>query len=95
MKGLDGYFDSLIEYSKEQVKRNLFLSDQSLKEVLQQIQNVIKQKENNMLVATFNLRIADIKGINAAQKRNTAENKKLISTRCCLLMKNYIPICRH
>ena len=82
LKGLDGYFDSLIEYSKEQVKRNLFLSDQSLKEVLQQIQNVIKQKENNMLVATFNLRIADIKGINAAQKKKYCrENKKLIGTK--------------
>lgn len=44
LKGLDGYFDSLIEYSKEQVKRNLFLSDQSLKEVLQQIQNDHKAK---------------------------------------------------
>ena len=53
LKGLDGYFDSLIEYSKEQVKRNLFLSDQSLKEVLQQIQNVIKQKENNALLLTY------------------------------------------
>ena len=82
LNGLDGYFDSLIEYSKEQVKRNLFLSDQSLKEVLQQIQNVIKQKENNMLVATFNLRIADIKGINAAQKKKYCrENKKLIGTK--------------
>lgn len=82
LKGLDGYFDSLIEYSKEQVKRNLFLSDASLKEVLQQIQSVIKQKENNMLVATFNLRIAEVKGINAAQKKKYCrENKKLVGTK--------------
>lgn len=82
LKGLDGYFDSLIEYSKEQVKRNLFLSDESLKEVLQQIQSVIKQKENNMLVATFNLRIAEVKGINAVQKKKYCrENKKLVGTK--------------
>ncbi len=82
LKGLDGYFDSLIEYSKEQVKRNLFLSDASLKEVLQQIQSVIKQKENNMLVATFNLRIAEVKGINAVQKKKYCrENKKLVGTK--------------
>lgn len=35
-----------------------------------------------MLVATFNLRIADIKGINAAQKKKYCrENKKLIGTK--------------
>ncbi len=32
--------DSLIEYSKEQVKRNLFISDESLKEDFKQIQKV-------------------------------------------------------
>ena len=47
------------------------------RQVLQQIQNVIKQKENNMLVATFNLRIADIKGINAAQKKKYCRENKL------------------
>lgn len=36
---------------------------------------IIKQKENNMLVATFNLRIADIKGINAAQKNEILQRK--------------------
>ena len=82
LKGLDGYFDSLLEYSKEQVKRNLFLSDESLNDVLQQIQSVIKQKENNMLVATFQLRIAEVKGINAAQKKKYCmENKKLVGTK--------------
>ena len=69
LQGLDGYFDSLIKYSKEQVKRNLFISDQSLRGVLQQIQSVIKRNKNNILVATFNLRMAEIKGINASQKK--------------------------
>lgn len=82
LNGLNLYFDSLIDYSKEQVKRNLFIADKSLKEVLQQINSVAKQKEDNMLVATFNSRIAEIKGINAAQKKKYCwENKKLVRTK--------------
>lgn len=82
LNGLDQYFESLIEYSREQIKRNLFISDESLNETLKQIQSVIKQKENNMLVATFNLRLADIKGINAAKKREYCkQNKKLVKTK--------------
>ena len=81
LRGLNAYFDSLIEYSKEQVKRNLFISDESLEETLKQIKSVTTQKDN-MLAATFNLRIADIKGINAAQKKKYCrENKKLIGTK--------------
>lgn len=82
LQGLDGYFNSLIQYSKEQVKRNLFISDQSLRGVLQQIQSVIKRNKNNILVATFNLRMAEIKGINASQKkRYCRKNKKLVRTK--------------
>lgn len=81
LNGLEKYFDSLIEYSKEQVKRNLFISDESLKEVLDQIDSVTKQKEN-MLVATFNLRLAEVKGINAAKKKQYCrKNKKLVRTK--------------
>ena len=82
LQGLDGYFNSLIQYSKEQVKRNLFISDQSLRGVLQQIQSVIKRNKNNILVATFNLRMAEIKGINASQKKKYCrKNKKLVRTK--------------
>lgn len=85
LQGLDGYFDSLIKYSKEQVKRNLFISDQSLRGVLQQIQSVIKRNKNNILVATFNLRMAEIKGINASQKKKYCrKNKKLVRTKVIL-----------
>ena len=39
LNGINEYFDSLVSYSKEQVKRNLFISDESLKGVLGQIRN--------------------------------------------------------
>lgn len=82
LKGLDGYFDSLIQYSKEQIKRNLFISDEVINDTLKQMKSVMKQKENNMLIATFNLRIEDIKGINAAKKREYCKkNKQLIKTK--------------
>ena len=69
---------SLIEYSKEQVKRNLFISDESLEETLKQIKSVTTQKDN-MLAATFNLRISEVKGINAATKKQYCrENKKIV-----------------
>ena len=78
LRGLNAYFDSLIEYSKEQVKRNLFISDESLEETLKQIKSVTTQKDN-MLAATFNLRIAEVKGINAATKKQYCrENKKIV-----------------
>ena len=79
LNGMEHYFDSLINYSKEQIKRNLFLSDESLKDVLKQIQSVIDKKQENMLVATFNLRISEIKGMDAVKKRKYCrENKKLV-----------------
>lgn len=78
LRGLNAYFDSLIEYSKEQVKRNLFISDESLEETLKQIKSVTTQKDN-MLAATFNLRISEVKGINAATKKQYCrENKKIV-----------------
>lgn len=78
LRGLNAYFDSLIEYSKEQVKRNLFISDESLEETLKQIKSVTTQKDN-MLAATFNLRISEVKGINAAMKKQYCrENKKIV-----------------
>ena len=78
LRGLNAYFDSLIEYSKEQVKRNLFISDESLEETLKQIKSVTTQKDN-MLSETFNLRISEVKGINAATKKQYCrENKKIV-----------------
>lgn len=78
LRGLNAYFDSLIEYSKEQVKRNLFISDESLEETLKQIKSVTTQKDN-MLAATFNLRISEVKGINASTKKQYCrENKKIV-----------------
>lgn len=92
LNGLEGYFDSLIEYSKEQIKRNLFISDESLKGVIEQLDSVARQKEN-MLVATFNLRLADIKGIDAAKKKQYCrQNKKLVRTK---VMRAYKKLYSH
>lgn len=89
LKGIDKYFESLINYSKEQVKRNLFLSDESLEDVLKQIESVMKQNKGNMLVETFNLRLSEIKGINASKKKQYCiENKKLVRTKVLSAYEN-------
>ena len=49
-----------------------------MEETLKQIKSVTTQKDN-MLAATFNLRISEVKGINAATKKQYCrENKKIV-----------------
>ena len=49
----EDYFESIIEYEKEKVKKNLFMSDESADAVISQIHEFTKAKANNSLIATF------------------------------------------
>ena len=73
------YFDSVMEYEKEKVKRNLFMSDESVDAVTAQIHEFTKAKENNSLIATFKDRIASVKDLSSSeQNAYIQKNRKIV-----------------
>lgn len=62
------YFESIISYEKERVKRGLFMSDDSVDAVIDQIQEFIDSEKKNPLIETFKERICVIDGLSQTQK---------------------------
>ena len=73
------YFESIIEYEKEKVKKNLFMSDESADAVISQIHEFTKAKANNSLIATFEDRISSVKNLTSSeQKEKIKKNRSIV-----------------
>lgn len=75
---MDDYFQSIVEYEKERIKRGLFMSDESVERVIAQIQSSIKRREDHMLLGTFEQRIQAVKGLSQAQQQSYIKKNREI-----------------
>lgn len=72
------YFKSIIDYEKEKVKKNLFMSDESAEAVISQIREFTKAKENNSLIMTFKERISSVKNLTSRQREEKIKKNESI-----------------
>lgn len=82
---IDTYFDSIIDYEKEKVKRGLFMSDDCADAVISQIHEFTKAKENNSLIATFEDRLSSVNDLKAGEKESFLDKNRDI------VLKQVIP----
>lgn len=82
---IDRYFQSMIRYEKERIKRGLFMSDESVDRVIAQIQSFTKERQDNILLETFEQRIGAIKEL------NREEQQKYIKKNCDIVLNKVIP----
>ena len=76
------YFESLIRYEKERIKRGLFMSDEGVDRVIAQIEGFTKRREDNMLLGTFEQRIGTINGLDQKKKQLYIEkNRKIVQSK--------------
>ena len=76
------YFESLIRYEKERIKRGLFMSDEGVDRVIAQIEGFTKRREDNMLLGTFEQRIGTINGLDQKKKQRYIEkNRKIVQSK--------------
>lgn len=64
----ESYFESVISYEKERVKRGLFMSDDAVDAVIDQIHEFTNSKKNNSLIETFKERIRSVHGLSQTQR---------------------------
>lgn len=64
----ESYFESVISYEKERVKRGLFMSDDAVDAVIDQIHEFTNSKKNNSLIETFKERIGSVHGLSQTQR---------------------------
>lgn len=75
----ENYFDSVMKYEKEQVKRGYFMADDSVDAVISQMEKFVESGENNSMIETFQGRIASIKQLTKKQQHNyVVRNKQLV-----------------
>lgn len=73
------YFQSVMVYEKEQIKRGLFMSDDDVDAVVSQIHQYIGAKENNILIETFGERLLGIKNLKKERREVfLKENQKIV-----------------
>lgn len=76
---VNSYFDTVIRYEKEQVKRGYFMSDTDVDAVLEQINDFTRATDHNYMIEVFNTNIDSVPGLSTNQKRNyRKENRRLI-----------------
>lgn len=64
----ESYFESVISYEKERIKRGLFMTDDAVDAAVEQIYEFTDSKNNNSLIETFKERIRTIDGLSQTQK---------------------------
>lgn len=78
---LPEYFAQLAQYEKEVAEEGLFISDDTLNETVKQMEDFVKDPENNYLITTFAARLDAIDGLGSAEKEKyIAANKDAVNT---------------
>lgn len=73
------YFSAVLDYERARINAGLGLQDFQLDEVIEQCESVLKSKETNYMITTFDDRIDAFEGIDDAKKNEyKAQNKKAI-----------------
>ncbi len=70
------YFEAWLDYEREKSARGLFMNQNSASEVIRQCSDFIAATDNNVLIATFDSRIAALDGIADADKQAYMERNK-------------------
>jgi uncharacterized protein (DUF885 family) len=70
------YFDEIIEFEKERVRRGFFLSNANIDIVIEQLVSYLNNREDNFIIQIFNDRIDEYEGLTSAERENLKERHK-------------------
>ena len=70
------YFKAVLDFEQKRIDTGLGIQDFQLDEVIEQCESVLKSKENNYLISTFDDRIDAFEGIDDAKKTEYKEQNK-------------------
>lgn len=70
------YFKAVLDFEQKRIETGLGIQDFQLDKVIEQCESVLKSKENNYLISTFNDRIDAFEGIDDAKKTEYKKQNK-------------------
>ena len=70
------YFDEIIVYERERVRRGYFLSESNIDSVIENCESFLEERENNLLISVFNDRIDQYEGLSAGQREEFKQRNR-------------------